>query len=84
MKIYVVSGYYYFNDNTFELDEMPQSVHTSLEEANKICEEEFNEYKNDSLDDIDISHRDDGTKTCIAYDSENGDRVIIGVTAYEI
>lgn len=84
MKIYVVSGFYYFNNNTFELDEMPQSVHTSLEEANKVCENTFEKYLYNHLEEVEKVINEDGTLSCLAYDEEYGDRVVLGVKAYEV
>ena len=93
-KVYVVSGLRYFTDNTFELDEMPISVHIDLEEANAKCESEFRsmQFVLDGLSDgeeykdieVEITTNDDGTKHCAAYSTDNGDRVIMSVTAYAI
>lgn len=86
MKIYVVSGFYFYNYiDHFEQDEVAQSVHTSLEEANKTCELEFDKHvANDVWPDEEIDTCDDGTLYCMAYNDATGCRVFVGVNAYEI
>lgn len=85
-KVYVVSGFYFYNYiDHFEQDEVSQSIHTSLDDANKACELEFDKHSsNDVWPDVEIDTCDDGALYCMAYNDVTGCRIFVKTTAYDI
>lgn len=88
MKIYVVSGFYHHNcDNCYELEELPTTVHKTVEEANKEVKNTFMQYKDDCYyDDITDESELDLTipNGMYAYNHDTGCRVVINNNEFEI
>lgn len=83
-KIYVVSGFYFYNDNCFELDMMNESLHTSYDEAVKVCEKQFYDLV-DGDEKYEIEKdTTEHNKTYFAYDDNTGDRVFLSVTTHKL
>lgn len=55
-KVYVVSGFYYFSENCFELDEIPVKCSDDIEKASEMCLNTFLEHVKNSYfcDEVDL------------------------------